>query len=565
LRSNFEGYDGAGKADLYWNFIIGAVHKYYDYSYLQRFFTDLQPDPDHVFYESLAWIGLENCAYEKAKDERPVLEDLRRSYATRVLRKEDAPSLYYLIDEIKTAHFCRVLGEEPQMRDRVINLLDDLEFDASMTTEQIVQRMRQVIEVNFPLRPATRQRNLFNQIFPFRSNFRFNGHNLHGFSNPFRGYHLPRLFSMGSADLLEERDGLEKKEDRKERRKKRTPRWQNLREQWDKKQRANIQNYYGASLLTEAQTKALEQALCTGNHKNCHLHFTRGEFDADTVKKVGGKDQKAIALTQREKNKHYYDQRLASNNYSIARLASVIRNTMLVTFEPSFYRAKSGRLVAGKIWRNVYLSDDKVFLKSIMDDVGNLSVDILLDASGSQTDRQEIIASQGYIIAESLTRCQIPVKVYAFCTNSTFTILNLFRDYGEVHKNDRIFNYRATGCNRDGLAIRTALHMLEESRCEHKVLIVLSDGKPVDPQGIAAGGANPDLSFYADAVGVNDTALEVRKGRQDGVSILCVFTGLDEEIPAAKKIYGNDLVCIHLPEKFADVVGVLIKNEFRNL
>lgn len=556
---DFDGYDGAGKADLYWNYIVGAAHRYYDYPQLQRFFAFLQQDPNHVFYESLTWIGLENCTYQRGKSERPVLEELRRRYSLRVLRKEDAPSLYYLVDEIKRAHFQRALGEEPNVREQVDTILRDLEFDASMTTEQIILAMNHIIADHFPLHPASGPKTYFKHLFPGLLNLRFNGENSR-FSNPFRGSSFLRLFNVEAASISGEPDHLETEHSRG----KRPASWQKLKDLQERKQRENVQKDYGRSILPEAQTKALERILCVGNHKNCRLHFTRGEFETNAATGAGSQRRKELALQQREKNQADYKKNLARNNHSIDRLTHVIRNTMLVAPESSAYRAKTGSLVTAKVWRNIYLYDSKVFLKNAVDDLGDLAVDILLDASGSQIERQEVIASQGYIIAESLKRCQIPVRIYSFCTNGIFTIINLFRDYGEANANERVFNYYASGCNRDGLAIRTALHMMEEFRCEHRILIVLSDGKPVDPQGISNGGADPDRNFYADILGVSDTAAEVRKGRQDGISILCVYTGLDEDFPAARKIYGSGLVRIKSPEKFVDVVGVLIRNELLN-
>jgi hypothetical protein len=106
---------------------------------------------------------------------------------------------------------------------------------------------------------------------------------------------------------------------------------------------------------------------------------------------------------------------------------------------------------------------------------------------------------------------------------------------------------------------------MEDSLCENKILIILSDSKPLDPQGLAVNGSDPDRYFYADATGINDTALEVRKGREKGYSILSIFTGLDEDVPAAKKIFGHNFVRITSPEKFADMVCILIQNELRNL
>lgn len=557
FQSVFEVFDDCGEADLYWNFIIGAVHKYYDYNRLAAFFNDIKQDSDHPFYEELAWIGLENCAFEKAKYDRPILESLRRKASERVLRKEYPESFYYLIDELKRAHFQRVLGMEPQMREQVASILNELEFDASLSTEEIIQGLQHIIAENFPLNIAVKKKSFFKLVSLLRINLHLKDK---GFGkllrNPFTHVPLINFFSNVSKDTGANRDSSENPMVHL----RKNGVWRNFKEQRENKQREMIQNRYGVSTLTETQTRMLEQAVCTGNHKDCHLHFTRGEFDP----KIENVQRKGV-LKQREKNQTHFKQHLARNNNCINQLTNIIKNTLLVQFEPSTYWAQTGEMMAGQVWRSLYLDDSNVFLKTTRDDIGTLSVDILLDASGSQIDRQEVVASEGYIIAESLKRCHIPVKVFSFCTNSNYTVINLFRDYDEESKNDRIFSFHASGCNRDGLALRTALHMMSKTYYDHKILIVLSDGKPIDPHGIATGGADPDLNFYSDKVGVNDAAFEVRKGRQSGMSILCVFTGQDEELPAAKKIYGNDLVCIKSPEKFADIVGVLLKNELRSL
>ncbi len=238
---------------------------------------------------------------------------------------------------------------------------------------------------------------------------------------------------------------------------------------------------------------------------------------------------------------------------------------MLVNFESSMARSKSGKLDANKIWRSIYVNDNRVFDKDLKNDIGNITVDILLDSSASQCERQEIIAAQGYIIAESLSRCGIPTKVYSFCSLRGYTIINLYRDYNEGDKNDRIFNYRASGSNRDGLAIRTALHMMGETQSENKILIVLSDCKPNDIEVNPGTGLIPLRTEYSGAKGVNDTAYEVKRGIMKGNTILCVFTGEDEDLPSAKKIYGHNFVRINNLERFADIVGVLLQNQLKNL
>lgn len=554
--SEIKGYDESGKADLYLNYIIGAVHKYYDYSLLQSFFNYLKEDSDHVFLESLTWIGLESCTYKKGKDERPVLENLRRSYSKKFLSKWDTASANDILDEIKIAHFQRALGIEPKMKELIFNILNDLEFDEYMNTEQIIFRMNEIIEVYFEFSPAHYEKNFLKKIEKSKSIIRFGEKRLHSWRNFFL-----KRFNIGHANL----PGKINFEENKQKHSRKTSHWLISADQRNEAKREFMENYYGASILSESQIKALEKVLCIGNHKNCHLHFTRGEFGDTVIAKKDIEYHRDFVLKQIEKNKKHYKENFARNNNSISKLVNKIKNTMLVNLESSSSKSRTGKLVAGRVWRNIYVHDNKVFIKNPQNDDGNLTVDIMLDASGSQINRQEIIATEGYIIAESLTRCQIPVRVYSFCTLKNYTTINLFRDYGEIDKNDKIFDYSSSGCNRDGLAIRTALYMMKNSTCEHKILIVLSDGKPNDNNSIPASEFKLVQYDYADDLGVNDTALEVRKGRQNGISILGVYTGLDEDIPAAKKIFGHNLANIKSQERFADIFGVLMQNELKNL
>ncbi|EET87407.1 hypothetical protein CcarbDRAFT_2188 [Clostridium carboxidivorans P7] len=151
-------YDKNGKADIYLNYIIGAVHKYYNYSLLKNFFDYLKQDTGQIPLEELTWIGLENCTYKKGKDKRLALESLRREYSKNFLDKYDSSSVIDIIDEIKIAHFKRALGERPKMTKMVSNILNDLEFDEYMNTEQIIFRMNEIIKVYFQYKYASSKR-----------------------------------------------------------------------------------------------------------------------------------------------------------------------------------------------------------------------------------------------------------------------------------------------------------------------------------------------------------------------------------------------------------------------
>ncbi len=56
----------------------------------------------------------------------------------------------------------------------------------------------------------------------------------------------------------------------------------------------------------------------------------------------------------------------------------------------------------------------------------DFSVDLMLDALASRLGSQEIIAMQGYMIAESLRKCGIPSQVYSFLSIRGYTVMRRF-------------------------------------------------------------------------------------------------------------------------------------------
>ena len=65
--------------------------------------------------------------------------------------------------------------------------------------------------------------------------------------------------------------------------------------------------------------------------------------------------------------------------------------------------------------------------------------------------------------------------------------------------------------------------------------------------------------------GIGQPALEVRRARADGIAVMCVFTGDDEDVASAKLVYGRDFARIRSLSMFADTVGMLISNQIKNL
>lgn len=543
---DFKAYDDKGQADIYWNCIIGAVRKFYDYPQLEKVFAAFQQYEDSDSYEGLLWLGLENCVFQKERSDRPVLSKLREDYARRFVEAYSSQGLndYHLYDCLALAHYMRVLGREPKLSRYDIKLLDELEFSPELSTEEIVRLSAELFQRWFQISTQERKKE---KRLPLFARKKARGEKQ-------RRY---RKFGFGLADhplnIYGGSAGGQDKES-EEIRSKMTA--EELREFMTAK--------YGLPLYAPRQTMEIERSLCVGNHADCHLHFTKGQSVKGKIQNGFEAMQKNREAAQIEKNRASYMADLARNNTAVAKLAGKIQNSILLYLEPSPVKANSGSVDGGRVWRALKLRDDKVFTKSEQNDMGDICVDILLDASTSQRSRQELVSGQGYIIAEALTRCGIPCRVMSFCSMTGYTIMRIFRDYDEPKSNRKIFDYVSNGCNRDGLAIRAAHYLMNQSNYEHKLLMILSDVKPNDIKRIRGSGEK-ELIPYEDKAGVRDTAFEVRSARADGIAVICVFTGEDEDLPSAKQVYGRDFARIKSLDMLADTVGTLIQNQIRSL
>ena len=323
-----------------------------------------------------------------------------------------------------------------------------------------------------------------------------------------------------------------------------------------------LETKFGKSIYPPERIAQLEKQLCTGNHRFTHLFYTKGEIcELHGVYNTFEMHQRKRQAELIANNRACYQQNLLRHRLQISRLSTSIMNSVLLHMQPAPIKANSGRLNPSLAWRAARLGDEKVFTRTENENAGDMSVDILLDASHSQITRAAKISSQAYIIAEALSRCHVPCRVMSFCSMSGFTILRLFNDYSSGD-NSGIFDYYTEGCNRDGLAIRAAGNLMSQSACEHRMLIVLSDVKPLDIAKIRKDERDVGAS-YDGLRALTDTAHEVRRLRADGVSVICIFTGEDVDLPSARMVYGQDFVRIRDFSYFADTVGKLIIDQMK--
>ncbi len=556
IRPGFRVYDREGKADVYWNSIVGAIHKHYDWAKLQLFYRSFNETVDQGLYENFFWLALENAAFEREKELRPVFPYLREQYAKRMLGQIFPGISESRADWILEGHLRHALGEDSGLPDLVDRkLLAELEIGADKDTDEIIDSLAATLARYFTYLESSKNKekkesrafSLAPLLFWKRAKKKTDEP-----LGPVRrlafGYG-EHTSEYGSAVLDQSHLSVA---------------YASYTAQTDEGLREYITNYFGKSLYSKKDLDLLEKRCCEGSHADVHLHFTRGEYTPEMLAAGGYAGKMHARLIEQEKlNTAAYDKQAVHHRLALEKLTGRIRNSMMTHLDAQDIRSNAGSIDAGRIWRAVHLDDDRIFTKEIRGDNGNITVDLLLDASTSQIHRQETVAAQGYMIAEALTRCQIPVKVYSFCSMNGYMIVNLFRDYEERAKNREIFRYATTGANRDGLAVRLAADMLKQNTAEHRILIVLSDCKPNDVLKVRS--MDGQYRDYVGDIGVEDTAAEVHRARLDGITVLCVFTGDDDDLPAVRRIYGRSFARIRSLDMFADTVGSLLQNEIRGL
>ena len=106
---------------------------------------------------------------------------------------------------------------------------------------------------------------------------------------------------------------------------------------------------------------------------------------------------------------------------------------------------------------------------------------------------------------------------------------------------------------------------MAQSSGDRRLLIVLTDASPNDDQKFPTSGFLRSSRDYRGKAAVEDTAAAAAALRCQGVTVLCVFTGGDRELPAARMIYGRDMVRVPAVGWFADTVGKLIQSRLAEL
>lgn len=539
--------------EVYKNMTRGFIIKTFDFKVLDSYFDYLRAESP--FFSEFSFITnllMEDIAYKSLAKDNLVIESLRKDFARKALRKYNFHEADNLNEQIEKAYYGKILAkpitEGPFFRTIYRDIFKIYELD----TGRLIEKLNEVFKTYFRFEKSKENESLLKEMIKDKKPKDFKNNKKDAKDFDFSDDFIKDQFNIGSAEFTGNIYLEEKNKDMD-----RHLILLNADKEGYHGSDEFIEDFYGKSVFPEMRVRSLEKKLATGVHAGKFLYFTKGVYTDSPNAKFYKKNRDEVFA----KNKDYIEKNLAINNRSIKELAQTIKNS-IANYEDFADVSKAYGIVdSTKAWKASVLKDFKIFDNVENDDVSTFKVDLLLDSSASQRNRQEIIANQAYIIENAMDEVGIPIRVMSFSTLRDHTVFNLFRDYNEKHNNKEIFKYFASGSNRDGLAFKVLNELIDKTKDNEKhIVIILSDGRPNDEKANINTVKLLEKEQYVGDVAVNDTAKEIRNIKNEDVSVLGVFTGEDEDIENGKLIYGTDFCRITSLENFSKIVSIFMKN-----
>ncbi|HCX64815.1 MAG TPA: nitric oxide reductase activation-like protein [Eubacteriaceae bacterium] len=564
---SFEKYSDLSKdLAVYYAAKAGARRKYMDWKLIKGYlnYRLRRTKANAQLLVGITEVCTDQAVERKLLKERPGMEEIRESGYEALMENFLLSKNKDLIDKVKYLIFFRQTGKSVQMDKKVVDVVNDIESQNDFKdTMDVIRKIEQVYVDHFEGEAADidfiEEDDKARETIEHFSEADFEEESMNDFmQEEYYGEQedLSEAVDRMANHLMVESMGEMKKEEQENTSEKTI----SIDEETAEKIQDKIAHYYGQSYLPKEKVKSIEKKVCRSVHEGCRVHFTDGVLRTSTDNNF----QVKYVQKQLEKNVAFYNNNSRVHKRNIFKLKEQLIKTLAMEQETSYLPSEYGQIVPQRLWKVEHTDDTRLFNRILKNEKGGYAVDVLLDASGSQKNRQGSVASQGYIISQALTLAQIPNRVMSFSSFLDFTILRRFRDYDSpIEENKNIFEYYATGNNRDGLAIRAVCEALIQRQEDNKILIILSDGKPNDMK-IAKGSTIRGEASYRGIKAIKDTAKEVRAARKNGVLVLGVFTGKEEELYAEKYIYGKDFIYNRNIERFSDIVGTFLKRIIEN-
>ena len=550
-ESPFLAFHPNGDSDDYLNMVIGLSAKWLDRDRITDFFVRLGEGPTLDEISALLWLGIENCVYGKELPVRPVISRMRGERAEEFFRvngmlsEQQMSFMSIRVYDQELLRWSQVLGRRvlsagPGAR----KLAKELEFSPAWDADEVLQKMHQLLAETFhrtlPDRPQAAVRGSGGLLRILAGNLSRGLERRSdllvlrkgsGSGDKKNSVHITHSFSRTGAVGASTAD------------------------------QSYIEETFGPCMYTDVEMRILERSLCTGNDSLCRLWFTKTRQEAQPASKEAKKlwlDQEA----QRKRNEEYYRTHLFRIKESIRNLSAQTDTIFqsYLRYDPG--RAKAGKLDGARVWRGRILSDMKLFLADAQPQESSLCVDLLLDASQSRMNSQEMIASQALVISASFEECHIPVRVTAFRSLRGYTILQRLKEYGE-RDCQGLFGYYAGGWNRDALCLKAMEYIMAEERSkgmfQTRILLVLTDASPNDSTQMPPKEGGHFPREYEGDEPVRDARGAVNALTAGGVHTGALFYGATSHLEQVHQIYGQQYVRVKTLSQLPDAVSELLR------
>ncbi len=558
--SPFLAFHPNGASDDYLNMVIGLMAKWLDRARITDFFERLGEGPTIDEASVLLWLGIENCVYGKEVLTRPVLEMLRKERAREffevngMLSEQQMSFMSIRVYDQEVLRWSKVLGRKTlPPSPGTAKLAKALEFSPGWNTDEVLEKMHKILDEFF-------RRKLSDKI---RLGKGPGGGFLRSLARTISGRQERR------ADLLVLRKGSGSGDAKRSVHLTHNPGEMHTSASMQE-DRAYIESAFGPCMYTDTEMRILEGNLCVGNDAGCRLWFTderrsfpEGESLTKETQRLR-KDQEE----QKRRNEEYYHRhqfRILESIRSLSAQTDVIFQSFLRRLPAS---SRQGKLVGEKAWRIRVLGDGQTFQTDSDISDASICVDLLLDASQSRMNSQEMIAAQALVIARSFEQSHIPVRVTAFRSLRGYTVLQRLKDFGD-RRGEGIFRYYAGGWNRDALCLKAMEYLMAEEqkqdRAKNRILLVLTDANPNDSMQLPSGGSGMFAREYEGDAAVQDAARVVRMITQDRIHIGALYYGASSHLDNVHQIYGQRYERVKTISQLPDAVSELLRRSLSEM
>ena len=529
-----------GQPDIYFNMVIGLTEKWVGLDLIRDVFSSYAFSGRAPEIDEILWLALEHYVFEKECPERPLLRSLRARRAEDFFRSQQSLSRQQMM-----LQSMRVLRQQqyrwayvsgrplPHLSGEDARLAKYLQFSSDMEARQVSEALRLIPKQFFGVDPekSGRRIRLSKSLSALRTRLRA----------PLRADADLLLVRTGGSHTLSEEETTQNIPAAITGGRFTAPRRANPEEDL-----RYIRETFGECLLPERELAQMEASLCTGADTGCRLYVASPRRGA-----------------QYERNLDFNRKNMLLIRESIKTLSARLETVFCSWLRAEPVPSRSGRLRSEAAYRIPLFSDTKVFQKNGEELDNPISVTLLLDASRSRMNSQERIASEAYIITESLRLCHVPVSVLCFRSLRGFTILEELKKETDADPEGTL-RYYAGGWNRDALALKATgfvQRQKKEPADRLHVLLVFTDASPNDSYPIASLSRSGIPCEGSAAAALTREAVAAL--RDDGMPTAAIFHGSTAHLENVSSIYGKDYVRIRSLQQFAGAAGDLLENILR--